>query len=77
VPDGHGVLLRTRSVHGFGLAAPLGLVVVGPDGLVLDVRILRPGRVVWLESASLVAELPWGWPLPRRGGRLRAGAPRT
>jgi hypothetical protein len=71
VPPGHGVLMRTRSVHGFGLVAPLGVVAIESDGRVSDVRVLRPGRVMWLGRVRWVAELPAECPPPRRGSRLR------
>lgn len=69
--------MRTRSLHGIGLAAPLGVVVVGADGCVVATRALSPGGLLWLGwSARWVAELPPGWPLPPRACRLGATRPR-
>jgi hypothetical protein len=70
VPTDHGVLLRTCSVHGFGMDAPLGVVAMDGEGLVRAVRILRPRKLVWLAGTRWIAELPAAWPLPAPGIRL-------
>jgi hypothetical protein len=71
VPPGWGVLLRTRSVHTFGLRAPLGVVSLD-DGLVVRrSAIVGPRRVVIDPGATWILELPVTRPLPGVGASLR------
>ena len=65
-------MLATRSVHGFGMREPLGVVSLGPDGAVRRAGVLRPGRVFCDRRACWVIELPPGWPLPPEGMVLAA-----
>lgn len=59
-PPGHALLIpRCRSVHGFGMRAPLDVVFLA-GRRVLAVRRLRPGRVIAHRSADAVLELAAG-----------------
>jgi len=75
-PGGRGLLLRARSVHGFGMREPLGVVSLGPGGQVRRVGALRRGRLFWDPGACWVMELPLSRPLPPRGAVLAVVARR-
>lgn len=60
---GSGLLLETRSVHGFGLTAPVRAVAITPGMRVLAVRWLLPGRILFFPTARFVLELP-AWQSP-------------
>ncbi|HEX3300007.1 MAG TPA: DUF192 domain-containing protein [Actinomycetota bacterium] len=72
LPPDHGLLLlRCRSVHTFGMRAPIAVAFLDADWRVLSVRRVRPGRVVlprW--RARHVLECAAATDL-RRGDRLR------
>src|SRR5947208_5664210 len=42
----HAVLLRTRSVHTFGMRFPILAVLLDTRGVVLEVKPMAPGRVL-------------------------------
>jgi hypothetical protein len=63
-------LLKTRSVHGFGLDAPLQIAAIDSHMEVYSLRRLRPGRVLFFPGARFVLELPLGADPPRLGSRL-------
>lgn len=65
-------MLAARSVHGFGMREALGVVSLGPQGVVRRARVLSPARLFWDRGACWVIELPPGRPLPPRGMVLRA-----
>jgi hypothetical protein len=71
VPEGWGALLRTRSVHTFGMRDPLGIVCMGGDFVVRRSIVVRPRRVVVDLGATWILELPGGHPLPADGSSLR------
>lgn len=60
---GCGMLIRGRSVHGFGMKEPLLVVGLDRERRVVGFRILRPRRVVFMRGAREIVELPIG-PLP-------------
>lgn len=64
------LLLRTWSVHGFGLASDLWAVFLDETMTVVEVRRLRRRRVIWSSSASWVLELPIEVMPPGVGARL-------
>jgi hypothetical protein len=64
------VLLATDSVHGRGLSAPLQLVGIDGSGIVLSVRMLKPGGFVRLIGVSWTLELPVGDDVPAVGAVL-------
>lgn len=62
---GSGLLLETRSVHGFGMRVPVRAVAITPGMRVSAVRWLLPGRVLFFPRARFVLELPaWQSPPP-------------
>lgn len=71
VPDGWGLLVETRSVHGFGLREPLRVVALDDDLEVLGTKMLLPNRIVIYPQARLLIELTRARQPPRRGTRLR------
>ncbi|MGH8945293.1 MAG: hypothetical protein ACRDVL_04015 [Acidimicrobiia bacterium] len=64
------LLIRTRSVHGFGLRSPLLAVGISARMEVTSVRRLRPGHVVHFPGAKFVLELPPGSEAPRVGSTV-------
>jgi hypothetical protein len=66
-PAGRGLLLAARSVHGFGMREPLGVVSLGPDGAVRRTGVLFPARLFGDRGAGWIIELPPGRPLPPQG----------
>jgi hypothetical protein len=65
------LLLQARSVHGFGMREPLGVVSLDPGGRVRRVEMLLPRRVFWDRRAGWVMELPISRPPPPPGLVLR------
>lgn len=71
VPCGWGLLLRTRSVHSFGFRRRVLVVVIGDGGRLLGLRTMLPRRLVAVDRARWMAELPIGSDLPRPGTMLQ------
>ncbi|MGI8517601.1 MAG: hypothetical protein ACR2ME_04570 [Acidimicrobiia bacterium] len=68
-PKDCGLLLKTSSVHSFGMNCDLW--VCGLRGMrVVAVRRLRPGRIVWLRGADAILELPIDFEPPPVGLHL-------
>ncbi|HLT97748.1 MAG TPA: hypothetical protein VK070_13295 [Acidimicrobiia bacterium] len=72
--DPFPLLLETRSVHGFGLRAPIQVVSIGPDGTVQAVERLDRRRIAWFPRARWILELPIDNPVPGVGERLAFSA---
>ncbi len=53
-----GLVLRTRSVHGFGMRTPLAVLVLDAAGTVIDRALLRPWTVVVAPAATWITEIP-------------------
>jgi len=70
-PGGGGLLLRTGSVHGFGMREPLWAVSLGPGGRVRRVGVLLPCRMLWDPGAVWTIELPLSRRPPEPGMTLR------
>jgi hypothetical protein len=70
VPPGWGVLLQTRSVHGFGLRNPLIVVGLDRHGRVCLIRDLAPRKIVTMAAVTWIAELPTGAVPPSLEARL-------
>lgn len=68
------MLFATRSVHGFGMHHGLRLVALDCHLVVLAVRVLEPGRIVWFRRAAFVLEMPLDHPEPPQGVRLSISA---
>lgn len=68
----HGMLFRTRSVHGVGMSVPLGVAAIDAANRVIATGVLSPGRVLWFAGAVWVLELPAGATLPTVGSRVES-----
>ena len=66
-PGPFGVLMRGRSVHGFGLRSPVGFAALDAAGFVSRVGVLYPRRVVICRKATWLAEFPCDLGRPRPG----------
>ena len=64
------LILQTRTVHSFWLRGPIRLVGIDPSGAVMHVRVLMPGRVVWMRGVRWILEMPTEVDHPRIGERL-------
>ena len=69
-PPGSAVVMRARSVHGFGMRRPIPVIGLDADMRVVSTRTLRPNRVMVIPSARILVELPPSQPLPRIGDRV-------
>lgn len=71
-PGPFGLLLRTRSIHGWGMATGLRWVALGVGGEVIAVGTLRPrGLLIVRGAVRWIAELPAWVPPPPVGARLK------
>ena len=64
------VLLRTGSVHGRGLVAPLRLVGIDATGTVCCLSELAPRQFRTLRNVTWILELPFSDPVPPIGSKL-------
>lgn len=64
------LLIQTRTVHSFWLRAPIRIVGIGQNGVVVGVRLLGRRRVAWMRGARWILELPVELDSPREGTRL-------
>ena len=71
------MLLRGSSVHSFGMHESLWIVALDESASVTSVRLLQPGRVVWMQGASWLLELPASMSPPGIGSHLQAITERT
>jgi uncharacterized membrane protein (UPF0127 family) len=69
-PADFGLLLKTRSVHSFGMKRDLLLIGLDARGTVIDTRTLRPGRIVTLPTVVFILELNGDRSPPRTGSVL-------
>lgn len=69
-PIGEALLIRARSVHGFGMRHPLLVVGIDPDMTVIGTKTLRPRRVVGFREAIYLLELPIGSNPPSAGSPI-------
>jgi hypothetical protein len=65
------MLLRAKSVHGFGMDHPLAVVGLDADLTVVASTVLQPRRVVRIREAVWILEVAPSNPLPPTGARLR------
>lgn len=68
---GSALLLRTRSVHGFGMRHPFLAIGLDRSLRVTISRVVKPGQVAWLSGARLVLEMPAGVEPPLDGATLK------
>ncbi|HEX6146957.1 MAG TPA: hypothetical protein VF083_09295 [Acidimicrobiia bacterium] len=69
-PPGSALVMRARSVHGFGMRQAIPVIGLDADMRVVSTRTLRPNRVIVVPPARLLVELPPGRPMPRIGDRV-------
>ncbi len=69
-PRGVGLLIRTRSVHGFGMRRPLLVIALDDEYTVLGSKVLSPNRVVTFPRAWLMVEAPAHLEPPPPGERM-------
>ncbi len=67
---GGGLLLRTRSVHGFGMRDPFLAVGLSDDLRVVAARVVSPGGVAYFSGCRWVLELPLEADPPPPGATL-------
>ena len=72
VPEGHGLLLHTRAVHGWGLRAPARVIQLDSEGAVGECRWLEPWRHIRWDRPAWTVELPAWQPWPPEGAKLLA-----
>ena len=58
MPEGSAILMKTRSVHGFGVKAPFRAVGLTSTFEVVKTREVKPWRVVNFTGCRYVLELP-------------------
>ena len=56
-PDS-ALLLRTRSVHGFGMTRPFLAIGMDGKGRVVGSTVVKPWRMVWFRRCRWVLEMP-------------------
>jgi len=69
-PSGWSLLLRARSVHGFGLRLPVKVARLDETGRVLEVRLLQRRRMLWWRRPQVLLEVAPGMAPPAPGTRL-------
>jgi len=77
-PDAFGLLLKSRSVHSFGMKATLLVIALDAAGVVLATKALPPGRMLTMFDARHILELPGDAQPPPLGAVLTwngAGTP--
>jgi hypothetical protein len=65
-----GLLMKTKSVHGFGMIDAFLAVSLDRDFRVIESRVVNPGRIVWFGSATYVLELPANVEPPPMGATI-------
>lgn len=61
---GSTLMLRTRSVHTFGLRTPISITAIDKTGRVIDAQIVHPNRLYLNRRARWVLEGVGTRPLP-------------
>ncbi len=70
-PGPFGVVLRCRSIHGFGMKVPLDVVALDGRGFILRSFVLQPRSIVHVPGAVWIAEMARsGRELPEPGTQL-------
>jgi hypothetical protein len=70
VPGPTGALLRTRSIHTFGMHAPIGVVALDKTGFVIRAAVVPPRRVLFAPTARWLLETASSH-LPTKGDRVQ------
>lgn len=71
-PGPFGLLIRTASIHSFGMREPLGWVALDDHGVVLAAGTLPPNRVLAIRGARFILEQSPRFGLPMPGESTRA-----
>lgn len=69
-PSNESLLIRTRSVHGFGMNRSFVGVGLTRELRVKICQVVRPGTVARFQRCRYVLEIPVGAPLPKTGTQL-------
>jgi hypothetical protein len=69
LPGPFWVLLRTRSIHTFGMRIPIGVVALTSDWMVIRAAAVPPRRLFIARTARWILEVA-PTPLPQVGTRL-------
>lgn len=69
-PSSESLLIRTRSVHGFGMNRSFVGVGLTRDLHVMFSQVVRPGTVARFQRCHYVLEIPVGTPVPETGIQL-------
>jgi len=59
-PGPFGALIRGRSIHTFGMTAPIGVIALDAKGVVRRARIVPPSRAFFAPRARWIVETPGG-----------------
>ena len=70
LPGPFGALLEARSIHTFGMHAPIGVVALDKKGLVIRAAVVPPRRVLFAPTARWLLETA-STDLPNKGVRLK------
>ncbi len=70
LPAGSAVLMKTRSVHGFGVKTPFRAVGLTKTFVVVETHVVKPRRVVNFPGCRYVLELPVDLEAPQTGETL-------
>jgi len=70
LPVGASVLIRTSSVHGFGVGTPFQAVGLTARFQVRAAQVVKPGRIARFSGCRYVLELPLGAEAPEPGVML-------
>jgi hypothetical protein len=70
LPAGASVLIRTSSVHGFGVGTPFQAVGLTARFQVRAAQVVKPGRIAKFPGCRYVLELPLGAEAPAPGVML-------
>jgi hypothetical protein len=68
------LLLASRAVHSVGMKEALWVAGLNRAGIVIDIRLLLPGRALRIPTADWILELPAALPPPPLGSTLEPAA---
>jgi len=73
MPGPFGLLIRGRSIIGWGMTVALPWYGLAADGVVTSRGVLHPGRIVWAPRPTCwMVEVAEASPLPEVGDRMVA-----
>lgn len=65
-----GILLRSKSIHTFGLDRAINVFALDHNGIVIASETVKPNRVVFFRRASRIVELPVEVAAPELNARV-------